>query len=186
MDTQPPPRYVEHLRAPPIVFAALGLLLGVDSGLLTVVAIQSLGDDPWVSGASAALFFVAFGLGMALIVYVMLDSTLMTVRVGGSELEVSMGVMGRRRSWRLESVVGASVSATRHSVVRHGGRGNIFAPSSRRAWMMFGTPEGVEFDATDDATYAPPTRYFVSSRRAEELAAALATATMQTPEAATA
>lgn len=160
----------EYLRAPAWVFGGLGLLLGLDSSALTIVALRNLGDDPLLSGGPAALFFVMFGLGMALIVYVMLDATLMTVSVSGSELTVTMGVFGKRRSWRIDGIT--QVAETQHSLVRHSGRGNIFAPTSRRAWMMFGIKDGVEFQYQDDS--GAKVTYFISSRNPSDLASKLA------------
>ena len=168
--TTTPAGFTEYLRAPGWVFGGLGLLLGLDSGALTVVALRSLGDDPLLSGGPAALFFVMFGLGMAVIVYVMLEATLMTVSVAGRELQVLMGVFGRRGSWCIDGMT--QVTETRHSLVRHGGRGSVFAPTSRRAWMMFGVKEGVEFEY--EGKDGVKVFYFVSSRRASELASELA------------
>lgn len=161
--------YAEYLRAPGWMFGILGLLLGIDSGILTAVAIRSFGSDPWLEGAEASLFFVSFGLGMAVIVYVMLSSTTMTVTVQGGELVVTMGMLGKRRSWRLDSLSDAKV--TQHRLTRHGGRGNIFAPNSRRSWAMFGVKHGVEFEHPD--AEGATSIYFVPSKRPAELAAAL-------------
>ena len=150
------------------MFGGLGLLLGLDSAALTVVALRCVGDDPLLSGGPAALFFVMFGLGMAVIVYVMLEATLMTVTVAGQQLTVSMGVFGRRRSWPIDGM--AQVAMTRHSLVRHGGRGSVFAPSSRRAWVMFGIKDGVEFESeyqdgkTGDLLHLQPPRPRASIR----------------------
>ena len=168
--TAPATTFVEYLRAPAWVFGGLGLLLGLDSSALTIVALRSLGDDPLLSGGPAALFFVMFGLGMALIVYVMLDATLMTLSVAGNTLTATMGVFGRRRSWHIDRMT--QVTATQHSLVQHGGRGNIFAPTSRRAWMMFGTKDGVEFHHQDES--GTTALYFISSRRPSDLATKLA------------
>lgn len=164
-----PQEYAEYLRAPGWMFGILGLLLGIDSGILTAVAIRSFGTDPWLEGAEATLFFVSFGLGMAVIVYVMLSFTTMTVTVQGGELVVTMGMLGRRRSWRLDDLSDAKVA--RHSLVRHDGRGNIFAPNSRRSWTMFGIQHGVEFKYPD--AEGASSVYFVPSKRPEELAAVL-------------
>lgn len=160
------PNYAEYLRAPGWLSGILGLLLGIDSGILTAVAIQSFGSDPWLEGAEATLFFISFGLGMVIIVYVMLSSTTMTVTVQEGELVVTMGMLGKRRSWRLDNMSDAKV--TRHCLVRHGGRGNLFAPNSRRSWTMFGVQQGVEF-VYPDAEGATSV-YFVPSKRPEELA----------------
>lgn len=162
-------RYSEHLRAPGWVFGTLGLLLGVDSGVMTAVALRSLGSDPWLTGGAAVLFFVSFGFGMAVIMYVMVSSTLMSVTVVGGELLVTMGMLGKRRSWRLEDM--SKVAVTQHHLLRHGGRGNVFAPNSRRSWSMFGVKSGVEFEYPDAA--AATRVYFIPSKRPEELAAVL-------------
>ena len=167
--TDTSPTHAEYLRAPGWMFGILGLLLGIDSGILTAVAIRSFGSDPWLEGAEASLFFVSFGLGMAVIVYVMLSFTTMTVTIQGGELIVTMGMLGRRRSWRLDDLSDAKVA--RHSLVRHGGRGNVFAPNSRRSWTMFGVQHGVEFVYPD--TEGATSVYFVPSKRPEELAAVL-------------
>lgn len=163
------PTYTEYLRAPGWLVGILGLLLGIDSGILTAVAIRSFGSDPWLEGAEATLFFISFGLGMVVIVYVLLGSTTMTVTVQGGELIVTMGMLGKRRSWRLEGI--SQVKVTRHNLVRHGGRGNVFAPNSRRSWTMFGMKHGVEFVHPD--VEGATSVYFVPSKRPEELAAAL-------------
>ena len=162
-------RYSEHLRAPGWVFGTLGLLLGVDSGVMTAVALRSLGGDPWLEGMEAAVFFISFGLGMVVIMYVMLSSTAMSIAVVGGELQVTMGMLGKRRSWRLEDV--SKVAVAQHDLIRHGGRGNVFAPNTRRSWSMFGVKEGVEFEYSD-ATGATRV-YFIPSKRPEELAAVL-------------
>ena len=167
--TDSSPTHAEYLRAPGWMFGILGLLLGIDSGILTAVAIRSFGSDPWLEGAEASLFFVSFGLGMAVIVYVMLSFTTMTVAVQGGELIVTMGMLGRNRSWRLDNM--SNQTATQHSLTRHGGRGNIFAPNSRRSWAMFGVKHGVEFAYPD--VEGVTSIYFVPSKRPEELAAAL-------------
>ena len=164
-----PQKYAEYLRAPGWMFGILGLLLGIDSGILTAVAIRSFGSDPWLEAAEATLFFISFGLGMAVIVYVMLNFTTMTVAVQGGELIVTMGMLGRRRSWRLDNLSNAKV--TQHSLTRHGGRGNIFAPNSRRSWAMFGVQHGVEFEYPD--AKGAIRVYFVPSRRPAELATVL-------------
>ncbi len=155
------PSFEEHLRAPGWMFALLGLMLGVWSGALTAVAIFSLRSDPLLSGAEAFIFFVSFAAGMAIIVYVMLNSTLMSIIADAHGLHVRLGILGAGRNWAWKDIT--SSRATAHSTARHGGRGSIFAPSGRRSWSMFGIGDGVELEIADGSWC------FVSSQRGEDL-----------------
>lgn len=159
-------RYEEHLRAPHWVFGLLGLMLGAAAGILTAVAIRSLSDNPWLSGAEAILFFLTFAIAIAIITYVMLNSTIMSIVADHKGLRVSLGILGLAREWSWQDI--QSVATAEYSVTQHGGRGNIFGPASRRAWTMFGIKTGVEIKTADsDHTY------FISSRKSREMADAL-------------
>ena len=158
--TSEAPTFVENLRAPGWVFAFLGLMLGAVSGGLTAVGIRTLTGDPLLSGAEALIFYVTFAVGVVGIVYVMLNSTLMETRVNADGLTVRMGVLGTQKTLAWDAITTAR--QTDHNVVRHGGRGNPFAPSSRTSWTMYGVRSGVEIEVGDGVI-------FVSSRRGEEL-----------------
>lgn len=158
--------YEEYLRAPGWFFALLGLMLGVSSGVMTAVGIGSLRADPLISGAEALIFFVGFAGSIVVIVYVMLNSTIMSITADSDGLHVKMGILGAGTSWRWDSI--RSVEPVMRSVARHGGRGNIFAPSGRRCWSMFGLSSGAELQINDGL--GETTLYFVSSKQADELA----------------
>ncbi len=156
------PLFTENLRAPGWMFAFLGLMLGGTSGGLTAVGIRSFGDDPLVSGAEALVFFVCFAVAVVGIVYVMLGSTLMETRVEEKGISVRLGLLGTQRMFEWGEI--GAIRATGHSIARHGGRGNPFAPASRRSWTMYGVKSGVEIEVRGGVM-------FVSSRKGEELVA---------------
>ena len=156
------PMFTENLRAPGWVFAFLGLMLGGTSGGLTAVGIRSFGDDPLVSGVEALVFFVCFAVAVVGIVYVMLGSTLMETRVGEKGISVRLGLLGTQRMFEWGEI--GAIRAAGHSIARHGGRGNLFAPASRRSWTMYGVNSGVEIEVGGGVM-------FVSSRKDEELVA---------------
>lgn len=158
--TSESPIFVENLRAPGWVFAFLGLMLGGVSGGLTAVGIRTLTSDPLISGSEALIFYICFAIAVVGIVYVMLNSTLMETRVNADGVTVRLGVLGTHRTLTWDTIT--AVRPTDHNIVRHGGRGNPFAPSSRTSWTMYGIRSGVEIEAGDQVL-------FVSSRNAEEL-----------------
>lgn len=138
------PLFTENLRAPGWMFAFLGLLLGATSGGLTAVGIRSFTDDPLISGTEALVFFSCFSGAVIAIVYVMLSSTLMETKVSSQEITVRLGLLGTQRTFKREEIL--AVRAVDQNVAKHGGRGNPFAPSSRRAWTMYGVWSGVELE----------------------------------------
>lgn len=158
--TSESPSFVENLRAPGWLFAFLGLMLGVVSGGLTAVGIRTITGDPLLSGAEALIFYVAFAIGVIGIVYVMLNSTLMETRANADGIAVRLGVLGTQRSLTWDAIT--AVRPTDHNIVRHGGRGNPFTPSSRTSWAMYGVRNGVEVELEDQIL-------FISSRNAEKL-----------------
>ena len=158
------PTFTENLRAPGWIFAFLGLTLGGVSGGLTAVGIRSFGDEPLISGSEALLFYVAFAIGIVGIVYVMLNSTLMETKATEDGITVRLGVLGTQRFMARDVIT--AIRATDHNIARHGGRGNPFAPSSRRSWTMYGVQSGVEIevDSQDGRQLL-----FLSSVKADEL-----------------
>ncbi len=152
--------FVENLRAPGWMFAFLGLALGAVSGGLTAIGIRTLTGDSLLSGTEALIFYVTFAIGVVGIVYVMLNSTLMETRVNADGITVRLGVLGTQRTLTWDTII--AVRPTGHNIVRHGGRGNPFAPSSRTSWTMYGVRSGVEIEAENQIL-------FVSSRNAEEM-----------------
>ena len=160
------PTFTENLRAPGWIFAFLGLTLGGVSGGLTAVGIRSFGDEPLISGSEALLFYVAFAIGIVGIVYVMLNSTLMETKATKDGITVRLGVLGTQRTFAWDAIT--AVRAIDHNIVRHGGRGNPFAPSTRRSWTMYGVRSGVEVEveAQGDSQL-----FFVASAKSDEIVA---------------
>ena len=157
-------QFAESLRAPGSIFAFLGLMLGCVSGGLTAVGIRSLTDEPLISGNEATIFYICFAIAVVGIVYVMLSSTLMETKATIDGLQVSLGVLGTQRFFAWDTINAARVSE--HNLARHGGRGNPFAPASRRAWIMYRVKRGVELEISEGSS----TRlYFISSNSAAEL-----------------
>ncbi len=157
------PIFTENLRAPGWMFAFLGLVLGAASGMLTAIGIRQLTGDPLISGSEALVFYLCFGIGVVGIVYVMLGSTLMRTVANSDGLTVSLGVLGTQRTFAWSEI--KEIRATNHNIARHGGRGNPFAPSSRKSWTMYGVRSGVEIEV-GGATM------FISSRNGNEFVAA--------------
>ena len=143
-DNREGPRFTENLRAPGWMFASLGLMLGGTSGGLTAVGIRSLGDDPLITGTEALIFFLCFAIATVGIVYVMLSSTLMETKITQQGITVRLGLLGTQRTFKGDEIL--SIRAVDHSIARHGGRGNPFAPSTRRSWTMYGVRSGVEIN----------------------------------------
>lgn len=154
------PLFVENLRAPGSMFGFLGLLLGAVSGGLTAVGIRTLTGDPIISGSEALIFYVCFAIAIVGIVYVMLNSTLMETKVNSDGISIRLGVLGTQRTLTWDTI--GAIRPTDHNIVRHGGRGNPFAPSSRTSWTMYGVRCGVEIEVGNGVI-------FVSSRDGERL-----------------
>ena len=160
------PLFVENLRAPGLMFAFLGLMLGVVSGGLTAVGIRGFTDDPIISGSESLIFFVCFAITIVGIVYVMLNSTLMETKATADGITVKLGVLGTQRAFGWDSIT--AIRTSNHNIARHGGRGNPFAPSARRSWTMYGVRSGLEIEVSDSHGSQ---LVFVSSSNGYELVA---------------
>lgn len=159
--------FTENLRAPGWMFAFLGLILGGTSGGLTAVGIRSLGDDPLLSGTGALIFFSCFAGAIIAIVYVMLGSTLLETKVSAQGITVRLGLLGTQHTFKSEEIL--AVRAVDQDIARHGGRGNPFAPSARRAWTMYGIWSGIELEVIG---MSGRQYIFISSQKQDELVAA--------------
>ncbi len=160
------PLFTENLRAPGWMFAFLGLMLGGVSGGLTAVGIRSFTDDPIISGGESLIFYVSFTIAIIGIVYVMLNSTLMETKMAAEGITVKLGVLGTQRTFDWKNIT--AIRTTNHSIARHGGRGNPFAPSARRSWTMYGVRTGVEIELSESHENQI---IFVSSLDGDELVA---------------
>ncbi|MXX93051.1 MAG: hypothetical protein F4Y63_06315 [Chloroflexi bacterium] len=160
------PLFTENLRAPGWMFAFLGLMLGAVSGGLTAVGIRGFTDDPLISGGESLIFYVSFTIAIVGIVYVMLNSTLMETKATADDMTVRLGVLGTQRTFDWNNIT--AIRTANHNIARHGGRGNPFAPSTRRSWTMYGVRSGVEIQLSDSHDNQI---IFISSSNSDELVA---------------
>ncbi len=146
----------------------LGLALGVTAGVLTGIAIRNLvGDDPIVSGSGAAVFYVSFGIAVLLDVFILFNFTNLALRVSERGFEFRYGMFGKSFSWdQLKRAEPAD-----YKWITYGGWGIRYSTKGRRAWSQLGAKRGVIVHVTEGSSER---RYFVSSRRADELAKILA------------
>lgn len=145
----------------------LGLVLGVTAGVLTGVAIRNVvGDEPIISGSGAGTFYVAFALAVLLDVFLLFNFTNLALRVSADGFQFRYGMFSKSINWAQIS----SVEATDYSWITYGGWGIRLSTKGRRAWSQIGVKRGVIIEVTEGKGRR---RYFVSSRRADELAEVL-------------
>lgn len=145
----------------------LGLALGVTAGVLTGVAIRNLvGDEPIIDGSGAGVFYVAFAAAVLLDVFLLLNFTNLALRVNEEGFAFRYGMFGKSLSWSQIS----SVEATDYRWIAYGGWGIRLSTKGRRAWSQLGVKRGVVVAVTEGKNQR---RYFISSRRADELAEVL-------------
>ena len=142
----------------------LGLILGVTAGVLTGVAIRNLvGDEPIISGSEATVFYVTFALAVVIDMFLLLNFTNLSVRVTESGFSFRYGMFGKSFSWDQMK----SVKATDYKWITYGGWGIRFSTKGRRAWSQIGAKRGVVVEVVEGGKERS---YFVSSKRADELA----------------
>ncbi len=145
----------------------LGLVLGVTAGVLTGVAIRNVvGDEPIISGEGAMVFYIAFALAVLVDVFLLFNFTNLAVRVTDAGLSFRYGMFGKSFEW--DQIT--SVEATDYRWITYGGWGIRFSTGGRRAWSQLGVKRGVVVAVTEGKNQR---RYFVSSRRPDELADAI-------------
>ena len=113
---------------------------------LTAVGIRGFTDDPLISGGESLIFYISFTIAIVGIVYVMLNSTLMETKV------TSDGITGQ--TWRprnptiirLEQHHRHPYRQPQHRTTRRPRQ--PFAPSTRRAWTMYGVRTGIEIEVS--------------------------------------
>jgi hypothetical protein len=160
-------KFDEGVRVPGWVIGILGLVLGVTAGALTGVAIRNLiGDEPLISGAEAAIFYVTFALAVLLDVFILFNFTNLTLSVSESGFECRYGLFGKSFKW--EQINSAEVSDYRW--ITYGGWGIRYSTKGRRAWSQLGAKQGVVLNVTEGSSER---HYFVSSKRPDELLDAL-------------
>lgn len=160
-------RFDESVRVPGWVIGLLGLVLGVTAGVLTGVAVRNLaGDEPIISGAEAAIFYVTFALAVLLDLFLLINFTNLSVSVADRGIEFRYGLFGKSLTWG--QITAAEASDYRW--ITYGGWGIRFSTKGRRAWSQLGVKRGVVIEVDEGGNSR---RYFVSSKRADELAIVL-------------
>ena len=161
------PKFTESVWLSAWGIGLLGLALGVTAGVLTGVAIRNVvGDEPIISGSGAGVFYTAFGIAVLLDVFLLFNFTNLAVRLTEKGFEFRYGMFGKSFTW---SQIKAA-EASDYSWISYGGWGIRFSTKGRRAWSQLGVKRGVVVDVTEGKHSR---RYFVSSRRADELAEAI-------------
>lgn len=160
-------RHDESVRVPGWVIGILGLVLGVTAGGLTGVGIRNLvGDEPIISGSEAAVFYVSFAFAVLLDLFLLINFTNLSVSVADRGIEFRYGMFGKSFIW--DQISG--VEATDYSWITYGGWGIRYSTKGRRAWSQLGAKRGVVINVNEGKSER---RYFVSSKRADELASVL-------------
>lgn len=157
-------RFDENVRAPGWIIGLLGLVLGLTAGAMTGVAVRNaVGDEPIITGSNAAVFYITFAFAILIDLFVLLNFTNLSVSVADKGFEFRYGVFGK--SFRWDQV--KSVQVQDYRWITYGGWGIRFATQGRRAWSQLGAKQGVVVDVDEGGKSR---HYFVSSRRAEDLA----------------
>ena len=159
--------YREGVRVSGKAIGVLGLVLGVTAGALTGVAIRNfVGDEPIIAGGNAAVFYITFALASIIDLFVLVNFTVLSLRVSDSGFEFNYGVFEKKFTWpQIESV-----ERRQHRWVTHGSWGIRWSSQGRRAWSQPGVSEGILVRVREKGKARS---YFVSSRRPEELERAL-------------
>ncbi|MDA1278482.1 MAG: DUF3093 family protein [Chloroflexi bacterium] len=157
--------YYEQIRASGRVFAFLALLLGSTAGALTGVAIRGLFDEPVITGSSAVIFYAAFGLSTLITVFVMLNYTIMSLRVSDNAVEITVGM--RRASVAIGEIGGVRVAETQSRMSR---AMSAKGRKSPQMWTVMAVGSGVELEI---AHGAGTRMWFVASRDPQALHAAI-------------
>ena len=160
-------RHDESVRVPGWVIGVLALLLGLTAGAMTGVAVRNMvGDDPLITGSEAAVFYITFAVAVLLDLFVLLNFTSLSVSVSDRGFEFRYGLFGKSFRWeQLESA-----EQKEYRWVSYGGWGIRFSTQGRRAWSQLGAKDGVVVKVDEGGKAR---EYFVSSRKAQDLAAVL-------------
>lgn len=162
------PYFRENVRIPIWGILLLGLILGITAGVLTGVAVRNIfGDEPLMTGGELAVFYITFALAVIIDLFLLFNFTNLVVSVTERGFNFHYGLFGKSFSW--DQLKG--VEATDYSWITYGGWGVRFSTKGRRAWSQLGVKRGVVVDVNENGKGR---RYFVSSTRPQELAAALA------------
>ena len=165
--TTAPPTYTESVRVPGWIIGLLGLVLGVTAGVMTGVAIRNMvGDEPIIEGAGAAIFYVTFAFAVLLDVFILFNFTNLALKVSSQGFEIRYGLFSKFLRWDQMK----SVNEEDYRWTTYGGWGIRISTRGRRAWSQLGVKSGVVVRVDEKGEVRS---YFVSSRRPDELEAAL-------------
>lgn len=153
--------YAEDVRIGWFLLTVFAAVLGIEAAVITVVAIKgSLG------GWEAILFYAALGLGMVVMLFLIINFTMLAISVAFGGIEFRYGLFAKQ----LEFDQIRSVQVKDYEWTRYGGWGLRFSTGGRRAWSMPFVKTGVVIEAEEDGK---DREYYVSSRNPEELARVL-------------
>ncbi len=153
--------YTEDVRIGWSLLTILSVALGVTAAILTGVAIAGS-----LSGWEAVLFYAAMSLAVVILVFVIINFTMLSIAVAPAGIEFRYGVFAKRL--RFDQI--RSVQAKDYAWLRYGGWGLRWSTGGRRAWNMPFLRTGVTIEADEDGRER---EYYVSSRKPDELARVL-------------
>ena len=153
--------YAEDVRIGWFLLTLLSGTLGVEAAVVTIVAVRGA-----LSGWEAIVFYAAVGLGIVVIVFVILNFTMLSIAVAASGIEFRYGILAKRL--RFDQI--RSVAARKYEWLRYGGWGLRFSTGGRRAWNMPFLSTGVAITVDEGGRER---EYYVTSRQPEELARVL-------------
>ena len=153
--------YTEDVRIGWFLLTILSGALGVTAAILTAVAIAG-----GLSGWEAVLFYAAMSLAIVVLIFVIINFTMLSIAVAFEGVEFRYGLFAKRL--RFDQI--RSVEAKGYEWLRYGGWGLRFSTGGRRAWNMPFLSTGVTIEADEDGRER---EYYVTSRNPEELARVL-------------
>ena len=153
--------YAEDVRIGWVLLSLLSGILGIEAAVVTVVAIKSA-----LTGPEAIVFYVAMSLSIVVMVFIIVNFTMLSIAVAPSGIEFRYGVFAKRL--RFEQI--RSAEARRYEWLRYGGWGLRWSTGGRRAWNMPFLSTGVAISVDEGGRER---EYYVSSRQPEELARVL-------------
>ena len=153
--------YTEDIRIGWSLLTILSVTLGVTAAILTAVAITGS-----LSGWEAVLFYAAMSLAIVVLVFVIINFTMLSIAVAPWGVEFRYGLFAKRL--RFDQI--RSVEAKEYEWLRYGGWGLRWSTGGRRAWNMPFLRTGVTIEADEGGRER---EYYVSSRNPEELARVL-------------
>lgn len=153
--------YTEDIRISWLFLTILAGALGITAAILTMVAFTGA-----VSGWEAVLFYAAMSLGIAVLVFVIINFTMLSIAVAFEGIEFRYGVLAKRL--RFDQM--RSAEAKEYEWLRYGGWGLRWSTGGRRAWNMPFLSTGVVITVDEGGRER---EYYVSSHNPEELARVL-------------